>query len=442
MTQWYEFGTASVSAAGSTVTLSTGALALANVKQGDAIVFKGTSFPPVEILAIPTNTTLTLRSAWPYAAQTNIAYAIVPGPSWNSTSDLARDVSEYLAAVSGVQNSDTSNTVGTGSKTWNVQPNLRVSVGARLRISDIAAPTTRYMEGVVTSYAGRALTLAIDSAVGTGSAALWNINFAGSQGLVGQSGRQSITANRTYYVRAGGNDSNNGLSDANNGAFLTLQKAVDVVAGLDIAAAVVVTIQVSDGTYSNVNLLPLTGAGSAVLQGDIATPANVIITTPGSYSGCVNALSQNVTSWTVRGFKFTGSGVPNNNGLRLIGASIKVSNIELGAGLHTSMFIDRGLCQQIGPLTLSAPCTYCIVLNGGKISAAGQTWTLVGTPSFLYFIINDGGRGDLWSMTFSGTGTGTRYNCSLGGMIQTYGAGATYLPGSIAGGVTSGGQYV
>jgi hypothetical protein len=181
MANWYDFGTATVGAGGTTVTLSAGALALQNIRVGDGFVIKGASFPPVEILTVPTNLTFTI-DAWPYTAQTGVAYTIQPGPAWSSTAAVAQDVSEYLAAISGVQNSDTTNTVGTGAKTWYVQPNLRLSVGARVRFSDIATPTTRYMDGVVTSYAGRALTLDVDKAIGSGSASSWNVNFVGEPG--------------------------------------------------------------------------------------------------------------------------------------------------------------------------------------------------------------------------------------------------------------------
>lgn len=192
MANWYDFGTATVGAGGTTVTLSAGALALQNIRVGDGLVIKGASFPPVEILTVPTNLTFTI-DAWPYAAQTGVAYTIQPGPAWSSTAAVAQDVSEYLAAISGVQNSDTTNTVGTGSKTWNVQPNLRLSVGARIRFADIAAPTTRYMDGVVTSYAGRALTVEIDRAIGSGSASSWNVNFTGELGAVGATGATGAT---------------------------------------------------------------------------------------------------------------------------------------------------------------------------------------------------------------------------------------------------------
>lgn len=46
-----------------------------------------------------------------------------------------------------------------GSKAFTTQSGLAYSAGARVRVSDAAAPSTNYMEGVVTSYSGTTLTL-------------------------------------------------------------------------------------------------------------------------------------------------------------------------------------------------------------------------------------------------------------------------------------------
>ena len=90
--------------------------------------------------------------------------------------------------------------------------------------------------------------------------------------------REVLTSNRTYYVRTDGSDSNDGLTDSSGGAFLTIQKAVDVVAALDISVYDV-TIQVKDGTYTGAVILeaPLVGSGKLTIQGNSGTPSNVLI---------------------------------------------------------------------------------------------------------------------------------------------------------------------
>ena len=74
--------------------------------------------------------------------------------------------------------------------------------------------------------------------------------------------RDKLTANRTYYVRADGSDSNTGLANTAAGAFLTIQKAINVVSGLDLGVYSV-AISIGAGTFSeNLVLLPIVGSGS------------------------------------------------------------------------------------------------------------------------------------------------------------------------------------
>jgi hypothetical protein len=49
---------------------------------------------------------------------------------------------------------------------------------------------------------------------------------------------------------------------------------------------------------------------------------------------------------------------------------------------------------------------------------------------------------NLFSFSFSGgTITGSRYSISLNAAINTFGGGANYFPGSVAGSAATGGQY-
>ena len=69
--------------------------------------------------------------------------------------------------------------------------------------------------------------------------------------------------------------------------------------------------------------------------------------------------------------------------------------------------------------------------------------TLTSTPSWGQFVAVIGPLGlTSRNFTFSGSGTGQRYNASRNGVIDTGGGGASYFPGNSAGATATGAQYV
>lgn len=82
--------------------------------------------------------------------------------------------------------------------------------------------------------------------------------------------RESLTANRTYYVRTDGNDSNTGLTNTSGGAFLTIQKALNVVLGKLDLSGFNVTAQVAAGAYTSAIgfASPQVGAGNITILGE------------------------------------------------------------------------------------------------------------------------------------------------------------------------------
>jgi len=96
--------------------------------------------------------------------------------------------------------STTSNSIGTGSKTFTVESSKPYQVGTPLRITDSAAPTTNWMDGIVTAYSGTTLTVSSVSYAGSGTKTSWNINIGG--GAVSYTGTLPVAQGGTGATTA------------------------------------------------------------------------------------------------------------------------------------------------------------------------------------------------------------------------------------------------
>lgn len=242
--------------------------------------------------------------------------------------------------------------------------------------------------------------------------------------------RELLTAARTYYVRTDGSDSNTGLVNDAAGAFLTIQKAIDTTASLDISIYNV-TIQIGNGTYAAaVNLKKTAGAGTVTLRGDPTTPSNVVI--QGQVLG-----QGSIGMYVIDGARLTNPGgiciqIKSYSDLRYV-------NVEFHTAAY-HMFIWQG-----GGITLLGTDAYAITgaanyhvftSSGGRFTSPnGSTVTITGTPAFASaFAYAESQSFHQWfGTTFSGSATGKRYDIVGGSMINTVGSGATYLPGNVAG---------
>ena len=255
--------------------------------------------------------------------------------------------------------------------------------------------------------------------------------------------RERLTADRTYYVRTDGSDANTGLANTSGGAFLTLQKAVDVVSGSIDMSAFQATIQVADGTYTGAALLgPYIGKTAPIINGNTTTPANAVISGAGlKFNGT------NCGKWVVRGFKISST---DNGAIYASGATLlEVGNVEFGqcSSSHISSLYGASVVVTTN-YAVSGGSTngaHMYAIGGGSISTTGQTVTLSNTPNFpAGWAWADRGNGyfEAFSMTFSGTGaTGPRYTLALLSSCFTNNGGANYFPGNSAGSTTTGAQY-
>lgn len=254
--------------------------------------------------------------------------------------------------------------------------------------------------------------------------------------------REVLTANRTYYVRTDGNDANTGLANTAGGAFLTIAKALAVASSID-GSIYNMQITVGPGTWTVPVVLPqFIGSGQWTLIGDTTTPSNVIIST-GTAGACIRANAINST-WRVRGFKLQcGTG---RNGIEAMGgSSVQYGEIDFGACGTAHLYATNGsTLTAIQSTAISGGALiHWFISAASKLTDAGWTITLVGTPAFSNAFIQT----DSCSVcavnnnTFVGSATGVRYTVAANAVVGVNGAGTSYLPGSAAGSVSTGGLY-
>ena len=253
--------------------------------------------------------------------------------------------------------------------------------------------------------------------------------------------REMLIANRTYHVRTDGSDANTGLANTAGGAFVTVQKALNVAAGLDFAGFTV-TIQIGDGTYTDAVTIPVTvgqtSVAGLIIAGNSGAPANVIIST--TSSSAITAAAGTRCLVKDLEIRTTTSGF----GLNADGGMIQFRNVRFGACAqgHIMCHNNGGATATgnyavtgVSPIHWWARC-------GGVIVTEARTVTLTGTPAFATaFASCQNGEVSCGGMTFSGAATGVRYSTTFNGVINTAGGGATYLPGNAAGSAATGGQY-
>lgn len=258
--------------------------------------------------------------------------------------------------------------------------------------------------------------------------------------------REKLTAARTYYVRTDGSNSNTGLVDSAAGAFLTIQKAIDVAnANLDFAGFTV-TVQVRDGTYTGNAILKtmvgMAGPASFVIQGNAATPANVVIST--TSASCFVLSGPNVQGY-VKNLKVqtTTAGM----GFDVIGgATLYWSNITFGVVANYQISLNNARSQFVGSggYAITGGATFHIFMTGTSYLQAESigTVTLTGTPAFIVFLYAEAGSvARINGNTYSGAATGQRYTAISNSFIFVNGAAETYLPGSTVGNLADGGRY-
>jgi len=265
--------------------------------------------------------------------------------------------------------------------------------------------------------------------------------YRGNDGLV-HTGTifEQLTAPRTLYVRADGNDNNDGSANTSGSAFLTIQAAVNAAYRLDFNGNNV-TIQVNAGTYTSpvvTNAPFLNGGqlgGSLLIKGDLTTPSNVVVSTTNNYAFLFN----NQSNVQVGGFKITTSGSGSAIGIFTSSCVQLCGKMEFGAVAWWAFDVENNAyCQTSGfAITISGSMLSMIACFGCSEfqTNSGSAWTISGSPAWgtCGVDVEQNSYCKLSGSTWTGTATGTRFICKTGGVIDTGGQATTWIPGSVAG---------
>ena len=178
--------------------------------------------------------------------------------------------------------------------------------------------------------------------------------------------RELLTANRTYYVRTDGSDSNNGLANTSGGAFLTIQKAIDTAAALDLSVYNV-TIQIADGTYTITSSILGKSAVSAGEIGLSATKRRRLLTSSTAFGSntALIFLSNLTTTYWLRGIKFQSTTITNNS-VMTSSSLVYIQNLDFGTGLADQhRAVSDGVITIEGNYTISGGAVRHYISNKG-----------------------------------------------------------------------------
>ena len=254
--------------------------------------------------------------------------------------------------------------------------------------------------------------------------------------IVGTGGRELLTANRNYYVRSDGSDSNDGLTNSSGGAFLTLAGFKAAVNGLDLNGYTVTCNITVSGTYAGVEFSAAFIGASAVnsvqIIGDTATPSNVVLSSVLKVS--------NGAALFVNGMRSTSS----DDGLQASGGRMQVgNNWEFGAasGIGHVLVTGTGSAIDLGTYSIvGGAANHWYTFNGGELSiSGGPTITLTGTPNFSTAFANFSTCSVIQaqSITFSGSATGKRFQGDGCAVLRGSATPDAYYPGNAAGSVAN-----
>lgn len=114
-------------------------------------------------------------------------YTLADFEGTNYVDGLPDAFEDFVTHAGDIYNSTstTSNSIGSGSKTFTVDSNKPYQAGTPLRIADAADPSANFLDCVVTSYSGTTLVVNAIGYSGSGTLTSWTVNIGGSANVAG-----------------------------------------------------------------------------------------------------------------------------------------------------------------------------------------------------------------------------------------------------------------
>jgi hypothetical protein len=322
---------------------------------------------------------ITVIPDFPEAGDPNfssLAYA-----SFKATKQAVDDLNLVGAAYALSTNttSVTSNTIGTGSKTFTVQTNLGYVAGMTIRAASTASPIN-YVTGIVTSYVKTTgvliITVPTGGDKGSGTFAAWTLSFAAtganSAGDISNTAAGNIVATNVQDAIDELDTEKAGLS-ANN----TFTGSNDFQ---DITATSIENTPIGASTPSTANVTALTATSIAIGANNIR--AIILGTAQATTSGTSKDFTS-IPSWVKKitmmfaAFSTNGASPPlvqlgTSSGIESTGYVGAGSNIAGGVGT-----LNYTTGAGIGAAT-SAGYTFNGILSICLVDSATNTWVISG----------------------------------------------------------------
>jgi hypothetical protein len=259
-----------------------------------------------------------------------------------------------------------------------------------------------------------------------------------------------LTASKVYYVNTTtGNDGNDGLTAST--PFKTLQRAANQAVLFNLNGFSV-TINVADGVYGQVLLPPVNGSGNIRFTGNVAVPANCRI-----HANAGPAVIVTGGLYIFEGFRYEsdapsplqpGAGIWSTPGGQIQVGDTTSAN-EFGYCFDGHMIAAKGTISIVGTDRIAGNARAHISNSSSGFTfttgVPGPTLTIPAGVNITNFAQSTGGSTIVpvyQAINGAANVFGQKFFTATNGVIDTNGAGASYLPGNVAGTNQSGGQYV